>query len=215
MRLSQFSLSSPGPKRDRNEDAVDFWEPADDDVRRKHGSVAIIADGVGGQNDGDVASQLALNIALEVFRQSNPALTTKQILKEIFQRANLAIYESGMENPRGGRMATTLTVCIFRDKELSIGHVGDSRVYLVRNEQIKRLTDDHSYTGLQLKLRLITEHEARASNLRSTLTRTVGYEPVVRCDFKRVKLLSNGAKHLTQNFGIGFVILLFCVKHVI
>jgi serine/threonine-protein kinase len=95
-----------------------------------------------------------------------------------------------MENPKGGRMATTLTVCIFRDKELSIGHVGDSRVYLVRNEQIKRLTDDHSYTGLQLKLRLITEHEARASNLRSMLTRTVGHEPIVRCDFKRVKLMS-------------------------
>ena len=136
MRLSQFSLSSPGPKRDRNEDAVDFWEPADDQVRRQHGSVAIIADGVGGQSNGDVASQLAVHVALEVFRQANPSLTTKQILREIFQRANLAIYESGMENPKGGRMATTLTVCIFRDKELAIGHVGDSRAYLIRNEQI-------------------------------------------------------------------------------
>jgi len=190
MRLSQFSLSSPGPKRDRNEDAVDFWEPADDQVRRQHGSVAIIADGVGGQSNGDVASQLAVHVALEVFRHASPSLTTKQILREIFHRANLAIYELGMENPKGGRMATTLTVCIFRDKELVIGHVGDSRAYLIRNEQIKRLTDDHSYTGLQLKLRLITEHEARASELRSMLTRTVGHEPVVRCDFKRVKLMS-------------------------
>jgi serine/threonine protein phosphatase PrpC len=190
MRLSQFSLSSSGPKRDHNEDAVDFWEAADELVRRRQGSIAIIADGVGGQSGGDVASQLAVNIALEVFRQASPTLTTKQILKEIFQRANLTIYETGMENPQGGRMATTLTVCIFRDKELAIGHVGDSRVYLVRNEQIKRLTDDHSYTGLQLKLRLITEHEARASNLRSMLTRSVGHEPVVRCDFKRLKLLS-------------------------
>jgi serine/threonine protein phosphatase PrpC len=190
MRLSQSSLSSPGPKRDRNEDAVDFWEPADDQVRRQQGSVAIIADGVGGQSNGDVASQLAVNIALEIFRQASPALTAKQILREIFNRANLAIYESGMENPKGGRMATTLTVCIFRDKEVSIGHVGDSRVYLVRNEQIKRLTDDHSYTGLQLKLRLITEHEARASHLRSMLTRSVGHEPVVRSDFKRIKLMS-------------------------
>ena len=190
MRLSHSTLSSSGPKRDRNEDATDFWEPADDQVRRQQGSVAVIADGVGGQGGGDVASQLAVNIALEVFRQASPSLTTKQILREVFERANLAIYESGMENPKGGRMATTLTVCIFRDKEVAIGHVGDSRVYLVRNEQIKRLTDDHSYTGLQLKLRLITEHEARASQLRSMLTRTVGHEPIVRCDIKRIKLLS-------------------------
>ena len=195
MRLSQFSLSSPGPKRERNEDAIAFWEPADDQVRRQQGSVAIIADGVGGQSNGDVASQLAVNVALEVFRQASPSLTTRQILKEIFQRANLAIYESGMENPQGGRMATTLTVCIFRDRELSIGHVGDSRAYIVRNKQIKRLTDDHSYTGLQLKLRLITEHEARASNLWSMLTRTVGHEPVVRCDFKRIKLMSRAGSY--------------------
>src|SRR6266446_193534 len=93
--------------------------------------------------------------------------------------------------PSRGRMATTLTVCVFRDKELSIGHVGDSRVYLVRNEEMRRLTDDHSYTGLQLKLRLITEHEARASHLRSMLTRSVGPEPVVRMDYKRLKLASH------------------------
>ena len=87
-------------------------------------------------------------------------------------------------------MATTLSVCIFRDKELFIGHVGDTRVYLVRQENMRRLTDDHSYTAMQVKLRLISEHEAKASRLRSMLTRTVGPEPIVHFDYKHLKLMS-------------------------
>ena len=67
--------------------------------------------------------------------------------------------------------------------------MGDTRIYLVRHEGIEKLTDDHSYTGMQVKLRLITEHEARASHLRSVLTRSIGNEPVVRPDLKRIKLL--------------------------
>ena len=191
MRLSQFAQSSSGPKRSENEDAFAYWESADEEVRRRQGTIGIIADGVGGQAHGEVASQMAVDIALSIFQDTDPRITTKQLLKEIFDRANLAIYEAGMKDPSGGRMATTLTVCIFRDKELAIGHVGDSRVYLVRNEEIRRLTDDHSYTGLQLKLRLITEHEARASHLRSMLTRSLGSEPIVRMDYKRLKLASH------------------------
>jgi serine/threonine protein phosphatase PrpC len=191
MRLSHFAQSSAGPKRPRNEDSFAYWESSDEEVRRRQGAIAVIADGVGGQKGGDVASKMAVETALTIFQDTDPRVPAKQLLKEIFDRANLAIYEAGMQDPSHGRMATTLTVCLFRDKELSIGHVGDSRVYLVRNEEIRRLTDDHSYTGLQLKLRLITEHEARASHLRSMLTRSVGPEPIVRMDYKRLKLASH------------------------
>ena len=191
MRLSHFAESSPGPKRQKNEDAFAYWESSDEAVRRRQGAIAVIADGLGGMGDGDVASKMAVDIALAIFQDTDPGVPTKQLLKEIFERANLAIYEAGMKDPSRGRMGTTLTVCVFRDKELSIGHVGDSRVYLVRNEEMRRLTDDHSYTGLQLKLRLITEHEARASHLRSMLTRSVGPEPIVRMDYKRLKLASH------------------------
>src|SRR5260221_9164633 len=191
MRLSHFAESSPGPKRQKNEDAFAYWESSDEEVRHRQGAIAIIADGVGGMGDGDVASKMAVDIALAIFQDTDPRIPTKQLLKEIFERANLAIYEEGMKDPSRGRMATTLTVCVFRDKELSIGHVGDSRVYLVRNEEMRRLTDDHSYTGLQLKLRLITEHESRASHLRSMLTRSIGPEPIVRMDYKRLKLASH------------------------
>ncbi len=190
MRLSCESKSSAGPVRKTNEDYRGFWQPDEEAERLLHGAISVVADGVGGHENGEVASKMAVEIALATFQRMNPVNAPKQILKQIFDSANLAIYEAGMADPRGGRMATTLSVCIFRDKELFIGHVGDTRVYLVRQENIRRLTDDHSYTAMQVKMRLISEHEAKASRLRSMLTRTVGPEPIVHFDYKHLKLMS-------------------------
>ncbi|MBV9642839.1 MAG: bifunctional protein-serine/threonine kinase/phosphatase [Verrucomicrobia bacterium] len=176
--------------RKKNEDSLGFWQPEEEPERLQRGAISVVADGLGGHENGDVASKMAVEIAIETFQRINPVNAPKQILKQIFDSANLAIYEAGMADPRGGRMATTLSVCIFRDKELFIGHVGDSRVYLVRQENLRRLTDDHSYTAMQVKLRLISEHEAKASRLRSMLTRTVGNEPIVHFDYKHLKLMS-------------------------
>ncbi|HKM58135.1 MAG TPA: protein phosphatase 2C domain-containing protein, partial [Chthoniobacterales bacterium] len=150
-----------------NEDYIGYWQPESDAERLERGAIAVVADGVGGQGNGEVASKMAIESAIATFQRMNPVNAPRQILKQIFDTSNLEIYEAGMDSPRGGRMATTLSVCIFRDKELFIGHVGDTRVYLVRRENIRRLTDDHSYTAMQVKLRLISEHEAKASRLRS------------------------------------------------
>jgi len=189
MRLSCESKSSVGPVRKVNEDYIGYWQPESDAERLERGAIAVVADGVGGQGNGEVASKMAIESAIATFQRMNPVNAPRQILKQIFDTSNLEIYEAGMDSPRGGRMATTLSVCIFRDKELFIGHVGDTRVYLVRRENIRRLTDDHSYTAMQVKLRLISEHEAKASRLRSMLTRSVGQEPIVHFDYKHLKLM--------------------------
>ena len=178
-------------RAEKNEDYLGFWQPEDEAERLQRGAIAVVADGVGGLQSGEVASKMAVEIAIATFQRMNPANAPKQILKQIFDTANLEIYEAGMSAiPNGGRMATTLSVCIFRDRELFVGHAGDTRVYLVRQEQMRRLTTDHSYTAMQVKLRLISEHEAKASRLRSMLTRSLGPEPIVHFDFKRVKLMS-------------------------
>jgi serine/threonine protein phosphatase PrpC len=176
--------------REKNEDYLGFWQPEDEAERLERGAIAVVADGVGGLQNGEIASKMAVEVAIATFRRMNPANTPKQILRQIFDTANLAIYEAGMSEPKAGRMGTTLSVCIFRDRELFIGHAGDTRVYLVRQEQMRRLTEDHSYTAMQVKLRLISEHEAKASRLRSMLTRSLGPEPIVHFDFKRLKLMS-------------------------
>jgi serine/threonine protein phosphatase PrpC len=191
MELNVFTLSSKGPVRPKNEDYAGFWEPAEPEELQSRGSISIIADGVGGHGRGDIASKLAVETAIRKFQECNPDMGAKAILKEIFYAANMALYDSSANDRSATRMATTMNVCIFKGRDVHVGHVGDSRLYLVRQEEIKKLTADHSMTGLQLKLRLMTELEARASHLRSLLTRSVGAELVARFDYKRVTAMQH------------------------
>jgi len=191
MELTVFSHSTKGPVRPRNEDCVSFWQPEEPDERQTRGSIAIVADGVGGHGRGDVASRLAVETAIRKFQECTPDMAAKAILREVFFAANMALYDSKENDRSATRMATTMNVCIFKGRDLHIGHVGDTRLYLVRQEEIKKLTSDHSMTGLQLKLRLMTEMEARASHLRSMLTRSVGTEPLIRFDYKRVTVMQH------------------------
>jgi serine/threonine-protein kinase len=191
MELIVFTLSSKGPVRPKNEDYAGFWEPSEPDERQSRGAIAIIADGVGGHGRGDVASKLAVETAISKFQECSPDMNTKAILREIFFAANMALYDSAANDRSATRMATTMNICIFKGRDVHVGHIGDSRLYLVRQEEIKKLTSDHSMTGLQLKLRLMTELEARASHLRSMLTRSVGVEPIVRFDYKRVTAMQH------------------------
>ncbi len=188
MKLNVESISSTGPVRSQNEDCLGFWQPEEPDERLLRGAISVIADGVGGQANGHLASRMAVELALAKFREADPSTPAKRLLKDIFNAANLSIYDAGMSMGKAGRMATTLGVCIFKNKQLFIGHVGDSRVYLVRQEKIERLTHDHSYTGLQVKLRLISDAEARASTMRSMLTRSLGSEPFIRYDSKVIPI---------------------------
>ncbi|MGA3169578.1 MAG: protein kinase [Chthoniobacteraceae bacterium] len=191
MELKVFTLSSKGPVRPKNEDYAGFWEPEEVDERQTRGAIAVVADGVGGHGSGDVASRLAVETAIRKFQECSPDLPAKAILREVFFAANMSLYDSEENARKSTRMATTMNVCIFKGRDVHVGHVGDSRLYMVRQEEIKKLTQDHSMTGLQLKLRLMTEVEARASHLRSMLTRSVGVEPIVRFDYKRVTAMQH------------------------
>ncbi|HJT76637.1 MAG TPA: protein kinase, partial [Gemmataceae bacterium] len=183
MDLTLAQLSLPGPVRSKNEDYVECWRPPDAEEERRRGTVVLLADGIGGQGKGEVASKLAVETALARFREARPDTVPNTLLWQMFSAANLAVYDAGMGDRDGGRMGTTLTVSLFRNDEVTVGHVGDCRVYLVQNGRIRRLTADHSYVGMQLKLGLITEQEAMNSQFRNLLTRSVGKEPVVQVDF--------------------------------
>jgi len=191
MKVTNVSLSVPGPVRPKNEDSVGFWQSEDHEERRIRGSIAIMADGLGGHGNGEIASKMAVDVAIKKFREATVSLPMKKLMREIFDAANEAIYELSTSDRARTGMATTLSVCIFREKKLYIGHVGDTRVYLVRHEGIERLTHDHSQSGLQVKLRLMTDHEARGSSMRSMLTRCLGFNPIVSYDFKQVNLLKH------------------------
>ena len=179
MKVKCHQVSSAGPVRDHNEDFLTFWEPDDFSQRQDLGSVALLADGVGGETNGEVASRLAAETALSIFREAKPELPLRDVVRGMFDTAAAKVFQSAQEK---GRMATTLLVSIFRHDKVTIAHVGDSRAYLIRAGKIKRLTTDHSYTSLQVKLGLLLERNAMTSPHRSTLTRSIGYEPMCHYD---------------------------------
>jgi serine/threonine protein phosphatase PrpC len=182
MDLTYAELSSPGPARENNEDFVGFWQPEALEVKRIRGAVAVLADGVGGMQMGEVASRLAVETAIKIFREAPGEPSPQQILTQMFNEANRAVYDRGMENQGKYRMATTLAAVVLRNNEIVVGNVGDSRVYLVRKATIKQLSTDHTYTGMQQKFGLISEQEAKTSENRSILTRSVGNEMAIRVD---------------------------------
>lgn len=185
MNVKCHQISSTGSVREDNEDFVLFWEPAEFDLRQRLGSVAILADGVGGEGNGGVASRLATETALAIFKESKPDGSVTDTIRQMFDTAAAKVFQATQHN---GRMATTLNVALFRHDKVTIAHVGDSRAYLIRAGKIKRLTTDHSYTSLQVKLGLLLERKAMTSPHRSTLTRSIGYEPMCHYDITTLPL---------------------------
>jgi len=183
MQVTYAAHSSAGRVRSNNEDCLEFWQPDTPELWRTRGAVAILADGVGGHGHGEVASQLACAQSRQAFTGAKNGATPNQRIWPMFSAANLAVYDEGMKQRMEGRMLTTLTVAVFRLNEVTIGHVGDCRTYAIQGQRIRRLTSDHSYAGVQLKLGLITVQDAMNSQFRSVLTRKVGQEPVVRIDY--------------------------------
>jgi serine/threonine-protein kinase len=187
MDLTHAQLSIAGPVRSNNEDFVTFWQPDDVDERRQQGAIAVLADGVGGHGFGEVASRLAGEVAVQEFRRARPDLPATQMLWQLFNAVNSAVYDAGANGNSGqGRMATTLTVAVFRNNAITIGHVGDCRAYIVQGGRIRRLTTDHSYVTMQLKMGLISEREAMLSEMRSVLTRSIGKDITVQVDYYNV-----------------------------
>jgi protein phosphatase len=203
MKVKCLQLSSAGAVRDHNEDFIVFWEPGDVYLRQSTGSIAILADGVGGEGNGGLASRLASETALSIFQEANPDTPPGDLARQMFDTCAVKVFQTAQDQ---GRMATTLLVSIYRHNKVTIAHVGDSRAYLVRAGKIKRLTTDHSYTSLQVKLGLLLERNAMTSPHRSTLTRSIGYEPICHYDIS-TEALEKGDIILQCSDGLyGFVL---------
>ena len=124
-----------------------------------------------------------VEVAIRRFLEVEPGVPPRQTLAKAFTTANIAVYDRSMFRHSKGRMATTLTISLFRADEVTIGHVGDCRVYLVGGGHIEQVTTDHNFAASQIKLGLLTGQEAADSELRCMLTRCVGKEMTVQPDF--------------------------------
>ncbi|MFQ5843004.1 MAG: Stp1/IreP family PP2C-type Ser/Thr phosphatase, partial [Thermodesulfobacteriota bacterium] len=158
----------------------------------------MVADGLGGQNAGEVASKMAIETIKSHVNDEKNSLVGD--CKEEFSRdtnrmlsgirlTNSAIYEAGQRNSEQRGMGTTISSVFINDNVMSLAHVGDSRIYRIRGEHLERLTTDHSVVGEQLKRGLITEAEAAESKYKNVITRALGAEETIEVDADEEVLL--------------------------
>ncbi len=185
--LGVAARTDMGRVRENNEDKFDFFEPDELPVLAVKGSFFAVADGMGGHESGQVASELGLKTVLTQY-YADPDEDVEKSLAAALVAANSYVYETAQVIPGRSGMGTTCTAAVFRENELFVGHVGDSRAYLIRNGSMKQVTEDHSWVAEQVKRGAMTEQEASMSPFRNVITRSLGAAPDVEPDVYRREL---------------------------
>lgn len=182
MRLRHSARSDVGQKRDHNEDDFGVGEGSQVAVL---GGLFIVCDGMGGHAAGEVASRIAVETVLSSYYGSTLE-GRENALEQAFEQANQRVYTEGR-----GSMGTTGVAALFYQGKLFIANVGDSRAYLIHNQEIQQLSVDHSLVGDQLAAGLITPEEARGITYRNVITRALGHLPEVEVDIFASELQEN------------------------
>ncbi len=184
IRLQSAWRSERGP-RPTNEDAVGSLLPDDDFLRRRKGALYALADGVGGHQAGEVASDLAIRTVIDEYYAPGSHGRIEPALQRAVQAANLRIYERAQREPQLRTMETTFIGLALTEGYAYIAHVGDSRLYRWRAGRLACLTNDHSEVAELVRMRLVKPERLRDHPRRHTLTRTLGGGLIVRPDFIR------------------------------
>jgi protein phosphatase len=183
MEVDFAQLSDPGRVRRHNQDYLGSVIPATPAQARSHGWLFALADGVGGQARGEVASRAAIESVLSGFRAAPPGQPLAALLTRLVKAANARVLDLGMAAAPGGiAMATTILACALRFDHAVVAHAGDSRCYLVRKGQAAVLTRDHTVANEQLHLGILSAREAAAVHTKHLLTRSLGTDMSVNVD---------------------------------
>jgi protein phosphatase len=177
--LQIVSLTHPGMVRTHNEDSVGVEAAC---------GLAVLADGMGGYNAGEVASGIAVSVtATEIAHQLQSSPPTDidaesheelgvVLLRDNIRKANTSIYHASQSQPQYAGMGTTIVTGLFYDNRVAVGHVGDSRMYLLRGEKLSTVTKDHSLLQEQIDSGIISREDARYSKNKNLVTRAVGID---------------------------------------
>jgi protein phosphatase len=184
VEISTYGLTHIGKVREDNQDAVRICDLDDDESISAVGYLFGVADGMGGFAHGGIASSTALETFFETFYSANGASPIQKFRVGI-QNANLSVFQAS-QRMGAGRMGTTLLVVNLVGHDLYIGHIGDSRAYLVRNHKSKCLTNDHTQVGDLVRMRLLSPDKIRTHSQRSVLNRCLGLNLFVQPDIFKV-----------------------------
>jgi serine/threonine protein phosphatase PrpC len=185
VRIVSGGQSDVGQQRANNEDCFRVVQPL---------NLFVVSDGMGGEAHGEIASAMAVETvvrtclgeetgAFAASAEVQPGWSDKtRLLLNAAQLANKNIYESAEANPQQQGMGATLTAAWINEETLSVVHVGDSRVYLLRSGVLQQLTSDHSLVAEQVRRGILTAAEAEHSELQSVLLRALGTQPEIEVD---------------------------------
>lgn len=173
--------TDPGCCRETNEDSVIYVVPSNQKLLDSKGLLAVVADGMGGHQAGEIASHTATEIIRRVYYESDkePQLA----LTEAFQQANSEIYTAASQKTNLNGMGTTCTALVFHNQEALIAHVGDSRLYLIRSNQIYLMTEDHSEVRELVRRGIIRQQQAKNHPDKNVILRALGTKPTVEISF--------------------------------
>jgi PPM family protein phosphatase len=179
--FEMISTTDAGRVRSHNEDSI----AADADI-----GLATLADGMGGYNAGEVASGIAVAMIPAEMRKifsQNPsnALSdeaAQKLVAEQSAKVNAAIYNAAQTQPQYSGMGTTLVVALWHGNRMTVGHLGDSRLYLLRGEAFEQITRDHSWIQEQIDSGILTKEQARTAKNKNLVTRACGIDPQVETE---------------------------------
>ena len=172
--------SETGPVRECNEDSYD--------VKNIGGCLCMaVADGLGGEVSGEVASKIAIETLMKYFESEPDSLSDENaihdVLSSAFNKANKEILRHGIKHSDTAGMCTTLTAAVLNDRKLYIAHIGDTRAYLCHGREIQKLTSDHNKAAELVRMGIITESEAKMHPGRNVLVKVLGENVYLKPDF--------------------------------
>jgi len=171
-----YAVSETGPVRDHNEDSIAFSFPEND----RQNLIAVVADGMGGHNAGEVASKMACDLLLDYCMNNWKQLSPEKLLHKAFLKAHQEIVAAGKSNIEQEGMGTTATSVIIQQDVCYIGHIGDSRVYLLRNGALMQLSTDHTLVNEMFESGEITERERDHHPMKNVLLQALGTTPTIQ-----------------------------------
>lgn len=212
MKTTAFGLSDVGRRRETNED--DF-------LMEPELGLYAVADGMGGHAAGEIASRLAIDTLREVLRKDDASVTRTSVdddgawLIDAVVEANRRICESIHVHEERRGMGTTVVALLHSGSDAVIGHVGDSRAYLLRGDDLIRLTSDHSWVNEQVKLGLMSDDTAQRHPMRNIVTRALGSRPEVAVELANTEvrpgdvllLCSDGLNTMLSDEQIGSILI--------
>ncbi len=202
-RLLIGAKTDLGCVRENNEDKFEFYIPSSSDALACKGALVAVADGMGGHAAGQVASELGLKTFIRSYFADDHA-DVENSLKMAVSEANEVVYGTAVIPGRSG-MGCTLTAAVIRGKELYAAQVGDSRLYLFRDETLRQVTTDHSWVAEQVLMGAMNEDEAELSPFRNVITRSLGNQPSVEPDIFKLEACE-GDKLLLCSDGLSGVV---------